>query len=129
MEVIAYIPALPSIGSGDDIQKDGAATPAAAVATVSLPEPISASPTIIREACPQPTGLREEAIRPRSNTGSRRPVRGVFSPSVLALSVVAAAVWAAAWRNDRLRAIEQQRPQRVAMEPTPSVGPERSVMP
>jgi hypothetical protein len=49
------------------------------------------------------------------------------SPSVLILAAVAAAVWAAAWRSERLRAIEQRRPQRVAMEPAAAAA--RSVLP
>jgi len=44
---------------------------------------------------------------------------------------VAAVVWAAAWRNDRLRleAARQQRPERLAQELPATAGSDRSLTP
>jgi len=53
------------------------------------------------------------------------------SPSIIALVAVAAAFWAAAWRNDQLRleAARQQRPERLAQELPAAAGATRSVTP
>ncbi|MFM9197285.1 MAG: hypothetical protein ACKOWG_16420 [Planctomycetia bacterium] len=62
----------------------------------------------------------------------RRPRSTRFaSPSIVVLAAVAAVVWAAAWRNDRLRleAARQQRPERLAQELPATAGPARSVTP
>ena len=53
------------------------------------------------------------------------------SASIIALVAVAAAFWAAAYRNDRLRleAARQQRPERLAQELPAAAGAARSVTP
>ena len=53
------------------------------------------------------------------------------SPTIIALVAVAAAFWAAALRNDRLRleAARQQRPERLAQELPAAAGVARSVTP
>jgi hypothetical protein len=50
---------------------------------------------------------------------------------MIALVAVAAAFWAAAWRNDQLRleAARQQRPERLAQELPAAAGAARSVTP
>ena len=85
-----------------------------AVAPVASPAP---SPE------PPPAPERRSARRQRS---ARFP-----APSIIALAAVAAVVWAAAWRNDRLRleAARQQRPERLARELPAAAGTERSVVP
>jgi hypothetical protein len=65
-------------------------------------------------------------------TGGRRSQTTRFpSASIIALVAVAAAFWAAAWRNDRLRleAARQQRPERLAQELPAAAGAARSVTP
>jgi len=54
-----------------------------------------------------------------------------FSPSIIVLVAVAATVWAAAWRNDRLRleTARQQRPERLAQELPPTTEAARSLKP
>jgi hypothetical protein len=49
----------------------------------------------------------------------------------MALVVLAAVVWTAAWRNDRMRleAARQQRPERLAQELPATAGAARSVTP
>lgn len=74
-----------------------------------------------------------ETVSPGPRRDTVRAARGtwLFSPSIVALAVVATVVWAAAWRNDRLRleAARQQRPERLAQELPPSAGVARSVTP
>ena len=62
--------------------------------------------------------------------GRSAPLR-LPPPSILALVAVAAIIWAAAWRNDRLRLEEarQQRPERLAQELPATAGAARSVTP
>ena len=73
-----------------------------------------------------------EPLRPLkvSAAGRSAPCR-ISPPSILALVAVAAVVWAAAWRNDRLRLEEarQQRPERLAQELPATAGAARSVTP
>jgi hypothetical protein len=62
----------------------------------------------------------------------RRPQTTRFpTSSIIALVAVAAAFWAAAWRNDRLRleAARQQRPERLAQQLPAAAGAARSVKP
>ena len=73
------------------------------------------------------------AVSPAPRRGSARHARPsrLLSPSIVALAAVAACVWAAAWRNDRLRleAARQQRPERLAQELPATAGPARSLTP
>jgi hypothetical protein len=96
------------------------------------PEPEEAVSTTL------PTPLVSPAPEPAPEAASKRMPRerrprstGFASPSIVVLAVVAAAVWAAAWRNDRLRleAARQQRPERLAQELPATAGAARSVMP
>ena len=72
-------------------------------------------------------------VSPAPRRGSARGARPsrLFSPSIIALAAVATVVWAAAWRNDRLRleAARQQRPERLAQELPATAGPARSLTP
>lgn len=128
MEVIARIPRLHD-AAGTDVERPSTAAAAVderpAEAHVASPQrPVPAAP----EACepqPLPASGRLRAGRPAGGRGDRA---ALFSPSILVLATMAVAVWAAAWRNERLRALEQ-RPTRVAMEPPVMAGPERSLTP
>jgi hypothetical protein len=73
-----------------------------------------------------------EVPRPlKPPAAGRSAVRRLPPPSIIALVAVAAVVWAAAWRNDRLRLEEarQQRPERLARELPATAGAARSVTP
>ena len=73
-----------------------------------------------------------ESPRPLKVPAAQRSYRRLItSPSIIALVAVAAVVWAAAWRNDRLRLEEarQQRPERLAQELPATAGAARSVTP
>lgn len=94
------------------------------ISAVSLPEVVVSSPPEPRPAVSAGCSSRRRADR-RRNSG-RFP-----GGSVVVLAAVAAAVWAAAWRNDRLRweAGRQQRPERLAQELPATAGAERSRTP
>ena len=87
-------------------------------------EPCAPAPEVgvaVREACDGPT------IEPAREVG-RIPRKGMRLPpfSVIALAIVAAAFWGAAWRNERLRLEAQRaRPERFAQEIPASTGPTR----
>jgi hypothetical protein len=73
-----------------------------------------------------------ESPRPSKAPAAKRGAPRRFPPpSIIALVAVAAVVWAAAWRNDRLRLEEarQQRPERLAQELPATAGAARSVTP
>jgi hypothetical protein len=125
MEVLACIPELPCPATF--MAQAAASEPPlpAKVASVpgSTPEP--PVPAVDAEAA--------EAVSPalrRGAAGRSRPTR-FSSPSIILLVAVAAALWAAAWRNDRLRleASRQQRPERIALELPVTAGAARSVTP
>jgi hypothetical protein len=71
------------------------------------------------------------APAPRRTVVRRSQTTRFPAPSIIALVAVAAAFWAAAWRNDRLRleAARQQRPERLAQELPAAAGAARSVTP
>ena len=123
MEVLACIPELPC----------RAAVAGAAVSEPPRPvqEPVDPSlppvPAISVEVDP-PASV---SPAPRRAAAGRSAPRRFPPPSVIALAAVAAVVWAAAWRNDRLRLEEarQQRPERLAQELPATAGAARSVTP
>ena len=86
-----------------------------------LPCQASSVATVVSES-PRPLKV------PAANESARRRIP---APSIIALVAVAAIVWAAAWRNDRLRLEEarQQRPERLAQELPATAGAARSVTP
>ena len=86
-----------------------------------LPCQASSVTTVVSES-PRPLKV------PAANRSTRRRIP---PPSIIALVAVAAVVWAAAWRNDRLRLEEarQQRPERLAQELPATAGGARSVTP
>lgn len=110
VEVLACIPELDG-PAGFEPEPEEAVSPALPVSPVPVPAPEPASEPIRRER------------RPRSTRFA--------SPSIVVLAMVAAVVWAAAWRNDRLRleAARQQRPERLAQELPATAGEARSVTP
>lgn len=123
MEIIACIPELPCPPI------TGAADPSVRGVVEALPRPGSGGPSNAAPmAAPEDLEPTERSASPPRAADRRRAV--LFPKlSVLGLAVIAAVVWAAAWRNERLRAIEQRRPQRVAMEPASAAAAARSVMP
>lgn len=129
MEVIARIPRLHD-AAGMDVEQPS--TTAAEVLRRPVEADVASSerpePAATTEACgpqPPPAAGRPPAGR---KAGERRAGAALFSPSILVLATMAAVVWAAAWRNERLRALEQ-RAARVAMEPPAMAGPDRSLTP
>jgi len=123
MELLACIPELPS-------QADSV------VAAVSEPPrpaevPVAASPTPVPADSTEVDPPASVSPAPRSGAAGRRSPSRFPAPSIIALVAVAAVVWAAAWRNDRLRleAARQQRPERLAQELPATAGPERSLTP
>jgi hypothetical protein len=123
MEVIACIPELPHVRTGDDAGPS--ARGQVAVAATSRADQAGPSTAEVTGAVDDSAAVAQRAVRARAARGRR--VTAFPAPSVLILAAVAAAVWAAAWRSERLRAIEQRRPQRVAMEPAAAAA--RSVLP
>jgi len=129
MEVLACIPELPC----------PAGFVAAAVLEPSRPvdvEAVVAGPV----STPEPAGpvadvdadtAESVAPAPRRIVVRRSQTTRFPSPSIIALVAVAATLWAAAWRNDRLRleAARQQRPERLAQELPAAAGAARSVTP
>ena len=87
-----------------------------------LPCQASSVATVVSES---PRPLKVPAANKRSARRRTPPI------SMIALVAVAAVVWAAAWRNDRLRLEEarQQRPERLAQELPATAGAARSVTP
>jgi hypothetical protein len=126
MEVIARIPSLPCAAAMDAWQPT---TPGGRIPAEAKTDEAPAEPRHAAEEPPPAPRPPAEPRRPRRAAGGRRPAAALLSPSVVTLAAVAAAVWTAAWRNERLRAIEQRQPHRVALEPQPTAGPERSVTP
>lgn len=87
-------------------------------------EPIAVAPAA-GVAVREPSDGR--TIEPARDVG-RSPRKGVRLPpfSVITLALVAAAVWGAAWRNERLRLEAQRsRPERFAQELPAGAGPTR----
>jgi hypothetical protein len=123
MELLACIPELPS-------QADSV------VAAVSEPPrpaepPVAASPTPVPADSTEVDPPASVSSAPRSGAPGRRSPSRFPAPSIIALVAVAAVVWAAAWRNDRLRleAARQQRPERLAQELPATAGSDRSLTP
>jgi len=138
MEVLACIPELPCL------------TGTVAAAVGESPRPFTLPGTRISTQEPavttdepdvtdepdepdEPEADGEDFVSPPPRRGAVRRSRPswLFSPSILALAAVAAVVWTAAWRNDRLRleASRQQRPERLAQELPAAAGAARSVTP
>lgn len=98
----------------------------------SIPELLAVCEPTAGQAC---TGCQAQTGGPAIEIGPgkvRRPQSVRFpSPSVLALMAVAAAFWAAAWRNDQLRweATHPPRPLRLALELPAAVGATRTLTP
>jgi hypothetical protein len=127
MEVLACIPELPG--------------PDASVAQAAVSEPLRPAQEPLRPiatagaAVPVDADEEDEgaAAVPAPRRGVARQSRssGFFSPSIIALAVMAAVVWAAAWRNDHLRleAARLQRPERLAQALPATAGGQRSVKP
>jgi hypothetical protein len=124
MDILACIPELPG---------PAAWVAAAVVSTPQRPAELS-TPSI---SSPEPSATADtddaESISTAPRRGSTRQTRSSrwFSPSIIALVALAAVVWTAAWRNDRLRleAARQQRPERLAQELPATAGAARSVTP
>ena len=129
MEVLACIPEL--------------SCPAGFVAA-AVPEPLRpadmgavvAGQVSTKEPAAQPADTDADAAErvapaPRRTVVRRSQTTRFPAPSIIALVAVAAAFWAAAWRNDRLRleAARQQRPERLAQELPAAAGAARSVTP
>jgi hypothetical protein len=129
MEVLACIPELPCL--------------AGPVATAVCEPPLPAEVPVTRISTPSPAlavaasepddADDEECVSPAPRHGRAHRSRpaGLFSPSIITLTALAVVVWAAAWRNDRLRleASRQQRPERLAQELQATAGTARSVTP
>jgi hypothetical protein len=123
MEVLACIPELPCLD---------------AVVATPAPEPLRLSVLPAPSIVLSEPAIRPEAVSdvspspaPRCAAARRSPPARFFSPSIITLVAMAAVVWAAAWRNDRLRldAAREQRPERLAQELLPTAGAARSVTP
>jgi hypothetical protein len=72
-----------------------------------------------------------QSVETGRGTVRRSPSSRFPSPSVLALVVVAAVVWGAAWRNDQRRweASHPPRPARLALELPATAGATRTLTP
>ena len=123
MEVLACIPELPC-------QAESVAT------VVSEPPrpaeaPVAVIPTPAAKVSLDVDPSASVSPAPRSGAAGRRAPSRFPPPSIVALVAVAAVVWAAAWRNDRLRleAARQQRPERLAQELPATAGAARSITP
>jgi len=123
MEVLAYIPELPcpALGTGPSgVHEAPCLTPAAATPSPPAERAV--------ESVPAPAVSRSPA--PWRGTARQSQTDRLFSPSIIVLMALATVVWAAAWRNDRLRwEAAQQRPERLAQEPAPTAGATRSITP
>jgi len=127
MEVLACIPEIPCLAGP------------AATAVCEPPRPAEVPATRIATAEPAVAAAPSEAdddddrVAPAPRHGRDRQSRNswLFSPSIVALAAVAVIVWAAAWRNDRLRleASRQQRPERLAQELQATAATARSITP
>jgi hypothetical protein len=123
MEVLACIPELPCQANSVAAAASEPPRPVEA-AVAAIPTPADAfSPEVDRPAFVSPA--------PRSGAAGRRAPSRFPPPSIIALVAVAAVVWAAAWRNDRLRleAARQQRPERLAQDLPATAGAARSITP
>jgi len=129
MEVIACIPELPHVRTADQAGDQAAPSACRAGVAAAAPRPGTAgqASAAVAGAVDGLEGGARRTERPRSARGRR--TTAFPAPTVLVLAAVAAAVWAAAWRSEQLRAIEQRRPQRVALEPAASAAAARSVVP
>ena len=94
-------------------------------------EILACIPELPCEAFPVATVFSESPRPLKVPAANRSARRRIPPPSIIALVAVAAVVWAAAWRNDRLRLEEarQQRPERLAQELPATAGAARSVTP
>jgi hypothetical protein len=94
-------------------------------------EILACIPELPCQASPVATVFSESPRPLKVPAAGRSAARRLPPPSIIALVALAAVVWAAAWRNDRLRLEEarQQRPERLAQELPASAGPVRSVTP
>lgn len=106
MEVLARIPELESAAAVAPI---ATAAEAAADASVADERPETRPAERVHRGASPPAGFRSPPL------------------SVITLAVVAVAVWAAAWRNERLRLEAQRaRPERLAQELPAVPGPTRT---
>ena len=129
MDVIACIPELPHVRT-DDRAGDHVGPSVCRLGVAAAgpqPGPTGPAGAAVTGAADGLGGGPPRKERPRSARGRR--AMAFPPPTVLVLAAVAAAVWAAAWRSEKLRAIEQRQPQRVAMEPAASASAARSVLP
>ena len=133
MEVLACIPELPRPADRAPV-----APPIAEHRRLSEPAsaPIAAAETTMTADVDTREGEDVDDAATVSPGPQRSPARrsrpsGLFSPSIIALAAVATVVWAAAWRNDRLRleAARQQRPERLALELPATAGAARKGAP
>jgi len=94
-------------------------------------EILACIPELPCQASPVATVVSESPRPLKVPAAGRSAHRRIPAPSIIALVAVAAVVWAAAWRNDRLRLEEarQQRPERLAQELPATAGAARSVTP
>jgi hypothetical protein len=133
MEVLARIPHLqcPAVAVGvkkgveAPCQAETAGSPCQAeFSAAPLPEAAVSAP-------PAPCPVVSLGSPPRGGAGRRRQAARFPGVSIVILTAVAAAIWAAAWRNDRLRweAGRQQPPERLAQELPATAGAERSRTP
>lgn len=84
--------------------------------------PELSAPQVVAEAGVSPdsgstgaTCASRRAVRLADAPRSRRVSRGLMSPSIVILAVLAAAMWGAVWRSERLRLEAQRgRPDRLA---------------
>ena len=129
MEVLACIPELPCpagfMAAGVSEPSRLADVDAVVAGPVSTQEP--AAPAADMDA----NTAESVAPAPRRILVRRSQTTRFPTSSIIALVAVAAAFWAAAWRNDRLRleAARQQRPERLAQELPAAAGAARSVTP
>lgn len=129
MEVLACIPELSCPAGFVAAAVPEPSRPADMAAVVA--GPVSTKELAAPAADPDADTLECVAPAPRRTVVRRSQTTRFPSPSIIALVAVAAAFWAAAWRNDRLRleAARQQRPERLAQELPAAAGAARSVTP
>lgn len=137
MEVLACIPELPCLAASAATALVEPPRVAEVPATrIPTPEPAIVAAVSDADEADDETADEtddEECVSPAPRRGENRRSRPsrLFSPSIIALAAVAAIVWTAALRNDRLRleASRQQRPERLAQELPATAGTARSLTP
>lgn len=130
MEVLACIPELPSPSAAAVKLASEPRRPVAAALIVS-PEPTAIAGSVASHPVGEAADTTAASPAPQPGPARRSRPTSLLSPSIIALAVMAAFVWAAAWRNDHLRleAARQQRPERLAQELPATAGVARSVTP